>query len=481
MSDNLTIQKYDESYVKIRAEASVLHELSDHFTFAVPGAKFSPAYRNKVWDGKIRLLNVMTGLIYAGLIPYIENYAKERGYEIFYDGDFSDTEFSLKEALDFAKALNLPYEVRNYQLESFVHSIRKSRTLLLSPTASGKSLIIYLIIRYYGAKTLLIVPTISLVTQMASDFAEYGYTKKCHLITAGVTKDTEELVTISTWQSIFKMPKSWFDQFDVVVGDEAHLFKAKSLVSIMGKMVDCKYRFGLTGTLDGTQTHALVLQGLFGAVKKVVTTAELIEQKHLSTFNIKSIVLSYPDYIRKDISKKKYQEEIDFIVTNEARNKFLKNLTLSLDGNTLVLFQYVEKHGEVLYKMIKDAATGRNVYYVSGKVQGDDRERIRKIVETETNAIIVASSGVYSTGINITSLKNLIFSSPSKSRIKNLQSIGRVLRKNSNVDTATLYDIADDLSWKSNQNYTLQHFKERIKLYSEEEFPNKIYNVSLKL
>ena len=266
----------------------------------------------------------------------------------------------------------------------------------------------------------------------------------------------------------------------MVIGDEAHLFKAKSLTSIMGKMTNCKYRFGFTGTLDGTQTNKLVLEGVFGAVRRVTTTAELIEQKHLADFEIKCIVLSYPDEIRKDIIKKTYQEEIDFIVRNEARNKFIKNLALSLKGNTLILFQYVEKHGDVLYDMIKTAAGDRHIYYVSGRTEADDREFIRKIVETEKDAIIVASSGVFSTGVNIRNLYNVIFSSPSKSRIKNLQSIGRVLRKSEIKDSAVLYDIADDLSWKSKPNYTIEHFKERIKIYSEESFPFKIYKVSLK-
>lgn len=480
MTETIVIQKYDEVYIKLRADAGTLHEISDHFTFNVPGAKFSPAYRNKVWDGKIRLLNVMTGLIYAGLIPYIENFAKEREYNIEFDGDFANVEFSLKEAKDFSLTLGLPYEVRDYQLDAFTHAVRSNRALLLSPTASGKSLIIYLIARYFNLRTLLIVPTVSLVHQMASDFRDYGHTDDCHKITAGVSKDTGEQITISTWQSIYKMPKAWFDQFDMVIGDEAHLFKAKSLTSIMGKMTNCKYRFGFTGTLDGTQTNKLVLEGVFGAVRRVTTTAELIEQKHLADFEIKCIVLSYPDEIRRDIIKKTYQEEIDFIVRNEARNKFIKNLALSLKGNTLILFQYVEKHGDVLYDMIKTAAGDRHIYYVSGRTEADDREFIRKIVETEKDAIIVASSGVFSTGVNIRNLYNVIFSSPSKSRIKNLQSIGRVLRKSEIKESAVLYDIADDLSWKSKPNYTIEHFKERIKIYSEESFPFKIYKVSLK-
>ena len=481
MSEIITIEKADEVHIRVRCEPGIAYELSEHFTFNVSGASFSPKFRNKDWDGKIRLYNVMTGHLYAGLLAYVEQFAKDRNYSIEYLSDFSTENFSLFEAEEFAKSLALPFKTRDYQLDAFAHAIRNHRALLLSPTASGKSLIIYLITRFYNAKTLIVVPTTSLVSQLASDFSDYGYEKsdQIHKISAGVNKQSNMDITISTWQSIYKMDKKYFDQFDVVIGDEAHLFKAKSLIAIMSKLKHCKYRFGFTGTLDGTQTNKLVLEGLFGAVRKVTTTSELIEKNHLAKFKINAIVLSYPDAIKKDIIKKKYQEEIDYIVRNNARNKFIKNLALSLKGNTLILFQFVEKHGDVLYDIIKNS-TIRNVYYVAGRTGSDEREYIRKIVETDTDAIIVASSGTFSTGINIKNLSNIIFSSPSKSRIKNLQSIGRVLRKSTTKESAELYDIADDLSWKSKENYTLQHFKERLRIYSEEEFPFKIYNVGLK-
>jgi superfamily II DNA or RNA helicase len=240
----------------------------------------------------------------------------------------------------------------------------------------------------------------------------------------------------------------------------------------------CKYRFGFTGTLDGTQTHKLVLEGLFGPVRQVTTTSELIEQKHLSNFLIKAIILKYPDDIRQQLRNADYQAEIDFLVRNEARNRFIKNLTLSLEGNTLLLFQFVEKHGKILHELLKDQ--GKPVFFVHGGVDGEDRENIRRIVEKEQNAIIVASSGTFSTGVNIRNLHNVIFGSPSKSKIRNLQSIGRVLRKSDSKDSAVLYDIADDLTWKSRKNYTLLHFMARVAIYNEEKFEYKIYPVNLK-
>jgi len=480
--DKIQIEKLDEVYNKIHCDPSIGYELNDYFTFDVPGAKFMPAYRNKFWDGKIRLFNALTCTLYSGLNRYVEEFAKSRNYEVEYTTDFSSEEFSLKEAKDFVEKIKPTIQPRDYQLEAFVHAVRERRALLLSPTASGKSFIIYLITRYYNARTLIIVPTTSLVSQLASDFADYGFVSDTHVhrIFAGQDKQTDKPITISTWQSIYKLPKEYFEQFDLVIGDEAHLFKAKSLTSILTKLSSCKYRFGFTGTLDGTQTHKLVLEGLFGPVRKVTTTAELIEQKHLADFKIKCIVLSYPDEVRQMIARSAdYQAEVDYLVRSEARNNFIKNLTLSLEGNTLLLFQFVEKHGKVLHEMIKKEAGDKKVFYVSGEVDGDDREEIRKIVEKEQNAIIVASYGTFSTGVNIRNLHNVIFSSPSKSKVRNLQSIGRGLRKSDSKDSATLYDIADDMIWKQKKNYTILHFMERIKIYNEEKFPYKIFKVQL--
>jgi superfamily II DNA or RNA helicase len=480
MSDKIRVLQYDEVYNKIVCDPGVAMEIADFFTFDVPGAKFMPTYRNKVWDGKIRIFNPMVSLLYGGLNQHLEQFCKSRDYEIEYEGNFADSEFSLIEAKKFIEKLEPKMQPRGYQIEAFVHAVRKRRGVLLSPTGSGKSFIIYLLACWYRSKTLIIVPTTSLVHQMASDFEEYGLPKgMTHKIMSGEEKASNKPFVISTWQSIYKMPKSWFDQFDVVIGDEAHLFKAKSLTSIMSKLTKCKHRFGFTGTLDGTQTHKLILEGLFGSVRKITTTADLIEQKHLANFSIKAIILKYQDDIRKIMSGADYQSEIDFLVRNDARNRFIKNLALSLSGNTLLLFQFVEKHGKVLYDLISQEAVDRKVFFISGAIDGEKREEIRKIIETEQNAIVVASYGTSSTGINIRNLHNVVFASPSKSRVRNLQSIGRGLRTSETKSNATLYDIADDLSWKSKKNHTILHFVERVKIYNEEKFSYKTYTVDL--
>jgi superfamily II DNA or RNA helicase len=444
-----------------------------------------------MWDGKIRLYNIMTRRLYAGLRLYLEIFARERDYELEYEDPnvFCEEEYSLVEAAkDVRRYIKREdIESRDYQIETYAHAIRNKRALFVSPTASGKSLMIYSIImqllsRNPNKPALVIVPTTSLVHQMATDFGDYmqdDCNKLCHRILSGAEKDSNKLIYISTWQSIYKMPKEWFKRFGVVVGDEAHLFKAKSLTDIMSKMTDCAYRFGFTGTLDGTETNKLVLEGLFGPVKKVTTTAELIENNTLSKFKIKAIVLNHSEAMRKQYSKALYPDEVDFIINNPARTKFINNLALSLKGNTLILFKN-KAHGKSIYQSLQDKMSGRELYYVDGDVDGEIREDIRKEVEGIQDGIIVASLGTFSTGINIKNLHNVIFASPSKSRVKVLQSIGRGLRKLFSKSMFTLYDIADDLSWKSKKNHTILHFVERIKMYNEEKFDYKIYNVELR-
>ena len=478
---DIELVRANEVYYRVECEPSILMEMSERFTFEVPGAKFIPAVRNKVWDGKIRLLNMMTRLIYAGLGQEICKFAESRDYTLHFIDPPRKNELSEEQLKKFLDHVRPKHQPRDYQLAALADGIQNERRLFLSPTASGKSLIIYLLCRWHdGKKKLIVVPTTSLVFQMASDFEEYGYREDMHRITAGVTKDTDTEITVTTWQSIYKMPKAWFDQFDVVIGDEAHQFKAKSLTSILEKMTSCRYRYGFTGTLDGTMTNKLVLIGLFGPINQVTTTATLMEKKHVAELKIKCIVINYHEEIRKLLKKATYQEEMDYLVRSPERNKFLSQLALSLNGNTLLLFQYVEKHGKLLVELMRSRAPERKIYFVHGAVDVNVREEIRKIIETEDNSIIIASYGVFSTGVNIKRIHNVVFASPTKSRIRTLQSIGRGLRNGEGKNSVVLYDVADNLSIRSHQNHTLKHFIERVKIYDSEKFSYKIlpYRIS---
>ena len=423
-----------------------------------------------MWDGKVYLFSIKTHKIYIGLLPYVDEFCRERGYEFEGVEDILGTKQREKVSQSWLADLNLPFEPRDYQIDAFNTAIQYGRQLLLSPTASGKSLIIYLLTRYYNKKTVIIVPTTSLVEQMTKDFKEYGYDKEiCKIYSGQPVFDSD--ITITTWQSFSKAPKNVMESFEVVFGDEAHLFKANVLKGILEKMKNTAIRFGTTGTLDGTEVHRLQLEGLFGPVKKVVSTKDLMAEGTIANLNIDILILKH-----KKVKLANYQEEMDYLVSNDSRNEFICNLVYSLKGNTLVLFQYVQKHGEVLHgKMFK--RLGEKLHYVFGGTDVTDREDVRTIVEKSNDNVILASYGTFSTGVNIKKIDNIIFASPSKSRIRNLQSIGRGLRKGKDKDSMRLFDIADDIGGK---NYTLNHCKDRINIYNEEGFNYEIKQFELK-
>jgi len=484
---HLSISKKNEVNLQVKSEAHVYYELSDYFTFDVPGAKFMPQYRNKYWDGKIRLFSNHTGEIYVGLLDKLIQFCEDHNYTYeFKDNEYYGLPFQTNDLISKEDVKDYMHSIckhvpRDYQIEGVYDALRHNRKLLISPTASGKSLMIYSIVRYYVEKKqsiLIVVPTTSLVEQMYKDFEDYGWDvgSFCHKIYAGKERETDSQVIITTWQSIYKLPRKYFERFSVVIGDEAHQFKSKSLISIMTKLSDAKYRFGFTGTLDGTQTHKWVLEGLFGPSYKIIKTDELMKKGHLATLDINVLLLKHsPNKFET------FEDEVQYIIGHEKRNRFICNLALDLKGNSLILFARVEAHGQPLYEMINNKKIdNRNVFFIHGGVDTEDREKVREITEQESNAIIVASYGTFSTGINIKNLHNIIFASPSKSRIRNLQSIGRVLRKGDKKSKATLYDIADDIRYKSRKNYTLNHLIERIKIYNEENFNYDIINVPIK-
>ena len=480
----ISVSKFNEVYIRIKCEPAISKELSEFFTFEVPNAKFMPSVRNRLWDGKIRLFSPGTGKIYYGLLPYVKEFLSEQGYDsIQYDLSLSKRNLDKSITRKFVRSLQKgKFKARDYQIDAIHNILESDRGLILSPTGSGKSFIIYALTRYYiekldYGKILIVVPTTGLVEQMYSDFADYGWfpDEHCHKLYAGSDKNTSKEVVISTWQSIYKLDKKYFSQFGAVFIDECHLAKAKSLTGIMTKLHDCKYRIGTTGTLDGSEIHQLVLEGLFAKHHQVTTTAKLVKEKHLSNLHIKCLVLRHT---KNNRHRRTYQEEMEYLATSPSRNNFICRLATPLEGNTLILAQYI-KQLQTLTLILQEDKT-RSIFFVYGKTDTTEREDIRAIVEKEENAIIVASYGVFSMGVNIKRLHNIIFASPYKSQIKVLQSIGRGLRLTEDKTECNLFDISDDMSYNNRSNYTLKHLEERVKIYSTQEFDYDIIPVKLK-
>ena len=501
---DITITKKNETSLYIDCDMGILHELKEKFTFMVEGAKYTPKFKMKLWDGQISLLDLRFGTLPCGLINELISYATDLGYttEVQESDRYGFPNFKedviISEVENFVKSLNIclnnqpvPVVVRDYQIQSIFNCIKNQRQISITPTAGGKSLIIYCVYRWYlahGIKTfMLVVPNLSLLRQMKSDFIEYsshnGFDVEgnCQLIAEGETKVITKSLCLATWQSIYKQPSKWFnDKVDVILGDEIHQYKAESIKGIFEKATDVKYRFGVTGSLDKSATNKMVLKGLIGEISKVKSTRDLIDDGYLSDLKIICPVLEYSKATSTLMKKADYHAEMDFLCQHAKRNKFIRNLALAQKGNTLVLFTYVEKHGKPLFDLIKEKATTQEVHLVCGEVEADDRETIRKFVQSSDHNIILGSVGTFSTGVNLPRLHNIIFASPTKSVIRVMQSLGRGLRKAEDKTHLNLFDIADKI-WqtKSKANHTMSHFAERLRIYTEENHDYQIIKIQL--
>lgn len=485
---DIVIDYKDEVYVKIRGNSSVEREIYDEFKFTVDKSKFirknnKRNYKN--WNGDIHMYNLRTKEIYCGLKQAVINFCNESGYTVEDNTPNNTITISDDDYDKFVKFLKLPQDriPRDYQKDAFIHCVENSKALLVSPTSSGKSLLIYMLSRFYmtaekDTKILIIVPGTILLDQMVSDFHSYGYTEDIHIVKGGKEKQADSHITVSTWHSLVDMDKEYYKQYTAVIFDEAHTCKAKSLTGIIGNLQGCRYRFGFTGTLQTDVVNILTLEGLFAPAKQFIKTHELMERKVIADLFINIICFDYDKQTRKYMKNKSYHEEIDFLISNEKRNKFIVKLEKNLSGNTLILCSRVDSHAKVLYDLF--VAAGRKVYYIVGDTDDDTREKIRKKMETETNTVLIASYGTLSMGVSIVNLHNVIFATAYKTNIKTLQSIGRVLRKSNEKNDATLYDLADDFSHNGKNNFTLTHLYERVKIYDQEQFKYRTHRIALK-
>ena len=491
----IEVEKYNEVYVRVYAEAAIALEIAEYFTYVVENRRFMPAYKSGRWDGKIRLYNIHTNRLYYGLLGMLQLFAESHDYTIQYKDNLpelnnyeTDIIEKFVEDLDVYSKGN-KITVRDYQIDSLIHSLNNNRGVIESPTGSGKSLYIYTLIRWYienNIKCIIIVPNTQLVEQLYNDFKDYSSNNGWNVddniqrIYYGYEKSNESNCIISTFQSAVKLEKGWFKEFGTVLVDECHLAESKSITSILENLTNAKHRFGTTGTLKEAKTHLLTLQGLFGPIHKVTSTKKLMDSNTLATLNIKAMLLEYPLEDCKAIKSYNYQNELKWLISNTSRNLFITNLSLYTKGNTLVLFQFVESHGKKLYELIKSKSKDRIVYFIHGGIDVKKREEMIQTLTTNKNVIIVASYQTLSTGINAPSIENIILASPSKSKIRILQSIGRSLRLAENKSGATIYDIGDNLKvGKKHFNFSLKHFIERIRLYSSEEFNYKLITTKL--
>lgn len=497
---DIKIIPYNESYVKIDSDKSIIMELSDFFAFFVEGYQFQNKYKYGSWDGKIRLMQ-SNGLLPYGLRNMVYKYAERENLTV-YMHPLLNTEDKMGQP-EFDSWLdsftlysgNTKIEPYWYQRESIFKAINQERCILNLPTSAGKSLIQCMLCKWfldnYDDKVLLIVPKTSLVLQMIDDFADYRVFKDrdCLGIMSGTDKDGPARIYVSTWQSAVKQPKEWFSQFGMLLMDEVHLATGVSCSQIVQTMVDCKYKIGLSGSLKDGKANILQYVGLFGDIYKPVTTKQLMDEGSVSNLKINIMKLIYPQDISKAVCNMKYQDEIKWIINNKTRNLLILKMALKFakqGENVMLAFRFVS-HGKKLYEALK--ATYDNVVFVDGGVGAEKRNDIKKDAEIKSGMIIVASLGVFSTGISIKKLHHVMFASPIKAKITIIQTIGRALRKHDSKDTAKLWDFIDQAcvvnSRKnakkkfSHENYAYQHGTDRLERYITEDFEFNIKEVKI--
>lgn len=489
--ETVRVTAIDHVNMRIEGEHSLLMELHDYFAFHPPNYQWSPLFKNKVWDGKIRLFKINPQTMYRGLLPQLQLWADRLGYSLEFGDEIAlSNNISLVEAASFIKGLNLPHIPHQHQVEGFLNVARRNRSVELAATGSGKSMLAYMLVRYFDAKTLFVTTKRGLAAQIFANFAEYGGStwalENCHLVTAGIKKTSSKPIVITTWHSVYKQPKAYFQPYQVVIGDEAHHYDAKSMMSIMEKLSNASVRVGLTGTLEDSKSHELVLQGLFGTIHEPATNKELRDRGVIADPRLKIIMLKHtePD-CRMYAGGKNYKAEREFVITHSKRNTFICNLALSLKGNTLVLFRFVESQGLPLLKEMIERAevqnngVSDNIFYIDRHTTMEERELIREQISKMTNAILLASTGTFAEGSDIPTLNNAVMATPVKSKITVLQSIGRLLRVKDDKTSAEIYDIVDDLTMGPKVNYLMKHALERMRLYKTSEFTYKTYRVQL--
>lgn len=483
----IKLYKIAKSTLRIEADIDIINELADIMQFRPEGYRFMPAYKSGLWNGFIELLDRNKKTISIGLLPEVIAFARRREYRIEIKGELLKeikAEPYINDWREFCA-----FQPHEYQRLASIKALSLNYALILSPTGSGKSFILYQMINYLLHNTnmniLVTVPKIQLVEQIYGDFIDYEIGRntisdQVHLIYGGKEVHTKKRIVVSTWQTMIKQPKEYFTRFNAYFCDEAHQADGKSITRIISHLKNADIKIGMTGTLDGTKCHEMQLRSLFGPIVKTKSTKELMESGFLTKLNIDVRLLKHTSssYIKGLL----YQEEMAILITNHTRNEFIVKTALEQTHNTLVLFNYVDTHGKILYNRAKEicAESHKEVYYISGETDIDERELIRKKFSEQDNIVLFASLGTFSAGINAPNIHYLIMAHPSKSRIRNLQSIGRALRKNEGKQVATLIDIADDIYPSSkSKSYTYQHLIDRLQIYESEKFNYRMSEIEI--
>lgn len=493
----ITIVKLDEVWGRVVAtDSSVMEGLYKEFSIYKFQHWFDPKVKLGVWDGKIHFVK-HNGEFPLGLFKDVLNFCKcQRDYELQVDPLFGpeieDKDEFMKDFLEVLDTTeNLPFIPRKYQVKGSMKAIYHKRAIIEHGTGSGKSFTIYLTINYLRRKnpdhkTLILVPKIDLITQFHDDLINYGCPPELLGKYYGEEKDFDAPITIGTWQSL-KNNKAFLKKFTILIVDECHGQKADVVRSVAEGATNTQYRLGFTGTMpeDDKKAELAQIVGTLGPVIDRITTEELQKLKMVSQLKINIPYIKYDDAEIKEMNKaikilmkqkkprEAYQIEKKFTQNHVKRNEFIGKITkkmLALDRNVLILANKLD-HVDTIEAALKEM--GITPFIVTGQIKDtDERNDIRKKMELSGGNVIVATSGVYSTGISINRLHCVIFADPGKSKITTLQSVGRGLRLHETKDKLYLFDVSDDLMFGN------KHLEKRMEFYARNNFDVEIKEIS---
>lgn len=493
------VSKLSETYIHVESEEEIELNITEHFSFLVDGYRFMPAFKNGKWDGYIRLYNPNIKKLYAGLLSSLIEFAEIYNHQIVYDDSLNlEQEYSdeyITEWLDnqLLHAHGEEIFMRDYQYDVVFQFLKHKRLVIRAATSSGKSLIIYLICKFFiehNKKILVQTDSTNLVEQLYNDFLDYSILNKFDVesntqkITASYSKELTKPIAISTWQSQYSSLKKDVnhinDYFDVIINDETHKADAKSITAIFESCHDISWRIGLTGSLKKTKLNKLALEGLIGRVYKSITTRELIDRGESCNLNINILMLDYDSDTKKIIKKEKfdYPKLSELIRLCDERNRFLVKLAATKKGNSLILFNH-EEHGLELLRIHNELFPDIPVFFINKNILGKEREKIRKQIEELEKCTVIGSYGTVSTGWSVKRLHNLIMGFPYKSVTRILQTLGRMLRTHESKKIANVYDISDILSNSKTAIFNRQT-QARAEIYIEEKLKFKTFKIEIK-
>jgi superfamily II DNA or RNA helicase len=484
--DCIIFEMVDSVFVNVIAEEGLYRWLSEQFKFRHPNWK---AMQKKMpgWQGFVRFLK-QDGLFPIGLIQRACECIDSAGYNWYFEpvkGVLYDSAATPERVETMASRIldNSGMELRDYQLEALTAIFTNKRCVIESGVGSGKSLVIYLIVRamlMQGIRTLIVVPNTGLVNQLFSNFVDdYDWTDcgdYCNVVYSGVRYDAEAPILISTWQSLVNKDGRFFKDFGCVIIDEAHGAKAESLISVSEMCVNANYRIGTTGTLPDEPLDLMRIEGHLGRVVFNLSAGELVKRGVLSKFKINSLLIH-----NEHEPFETYEEEMNYVETLAWRNAVALNVirkkTQPTD-NVVLLFKKRE-HLETMLESCKNEFPDRIVYAIHGDIAPLERERIRQEMIAKGGHVLCATYQTMSEGINIPRLDHIIFCSPYRAKIKVMQSLGRVLRKHVDKAMAYLWDMVDVFAGAKNDSFTWKHYKKRLQYYKDNEFEVEEFNVGL--